>query len=49
MMFDYYPDIRVIIRDGEDLKTVTIVELLPFAYVSGLRPKAYPHLESMKQ
>jgi cytidine deaminase len=45
-MFDYYPDIKVIIKDGEGLRTVTVDELLPFAYVSGFRTKAYPHLQS---
>lgn len=34
MMFDYYPDIQVIINDGEELRTVGIPELLPFGYVS---------------
>ncbi|KAH8679784.1 cytidine deaminase-like protein [Tricladium varicosporioides] len=44
MMFDYYPNIKVIVRDpalGNDeggLRTVTVQELLPFAYVSMLRP-----------
>ena len=32
MMIDYYPDIKVIVRDGEDLMTVDVSELLPFAY-----------------
>jgi cytidine deaminase len=40
-MFDYYPDIRVIVKTGvgEELGTVGIDELLPYAYVSGLRKK----------
>ncbi|KAH6664068.1 cytidine and deoxycytidylate deaminase zinc-binding domain protein [Halenospora varia] len=44
IMFDYYPDIKVIVRDPalgndeEGLRTVTVGELLPFAYVSILRP-----------
>jgi hypothetical protein len=39
-MFDQYPDLKVIIRDGEGLRTATVDELLPFAYVSGFRMKA---------
>lgn len=34
MMFDYYPDIQVIIKDGEGLRTAGIPELLPFGYVT---------------
>lgn len=34
MMFDYYPDIQVIIKDGEELRTASMQELLPFAYVN---------------
>jgi cytidine deaminase len=45
-MFDLYPDLKVIIRVGEGLRTVTVDELLPFAYVSGFRAKANPDLES---
>ncbi|KAL2060025.1 hypothetical protein VTL71DRAFT_9847 [Oculimacula yallundae] len=39
MMLDYYPDIRVIVRDplGE-LVTVGIDELLPYAYIVTTRP-----------
>ena len=37
IMFDQYPDLKVIIRDGEGLRTETVDELLPFAYVSGFR------------
>lgn len=33
MMSDYYPDIKVIVKDGETLKTVTVADLLPYAYV----------------
>lgn len=32
MLLDYYPDIRVIVKDGEDLKTVGTLDLLPYAY-----------------
>ncbi|TVY31534.1 Blasticidin-S deaminase, partial [Lachnellula occidentalis] len=33
MMFDYYPDIKVIVKDDEgELTTVSPQELLPFAY-----------------
>jgi cytidine deaminase len=49
LMFDYYPDIKVIIKDGEGLRTATVDELLPFGYVSGFRTKVYPHLESGKE
>ena len=49
LMFDYYPDIKVIIKDGEELRTATVPEMLPFAYISGFRTKAYPHLESGKE
>lgn len=45
LMFDYYPDIKVIVKDVDELKTVKVDELLPYAYVSGFRTKAYPHLE----
>ncbi|KAK2589772.1 hypothetical protein QQS21_012543 [Conoideocrella luteorostrata] len=38
MMLDYYPDMRVIIKDGDELKTVGMEELLPFAYVNTLKP-----------
>ncbi len=38
-MSDYYPDIKVIIKDGEELRTLTVDELLPFAYVWAFRPK----------
>jgi cytidine deaminase len=31
-MFDYYPDIEVIVRDGAELKVVRIDELIPHAY-----------------
>lgn len=40
MMFDYYPDIKVIVKTGEtadgglELRIVGLEELLPFAYVS---------------
>ena len=34
VMFDYYPNIQVIIKDGEELRTAGISELLPFGYVS---------------
>jgi cytidine deaminase len=33
MLLDYYPDIRVIVKDGEELKTVGTLDLLPFAYI----------------
>ena len=35
MMFDYYPEMRVIVNDveGQGLKTVGVRELLPYAYV----------------
>jgi cytidine deaminase len=50
LLFDQYPDIKVIIKDGEGgLRTATVDELLPFAYVSGFRTKAYPHLENGKE
>jgi len=32
MMLDYYPDIRVVVKDQGVLKTVSVPELLPFAY-----------------
>lgn len=32
MLFDYYPEIEVIVKDGEELRTVGMAELLPFAY-----------------
>jgi cytidine deaminase len=40
-MFDYYPEIRVIVKTGvgDELGTVGIDELLPYAYVSGMRKK----------
>lgn len=43
-MFDYYPKLRVIVKSGEEkgiegLGTVGVEELLPWAYVSGLRVK----------
>jgi cytidine deaminase len=40
-MFDYYPEIRVIIKTGvgEELGTVGVDELMPFAYVSSFRKK----------
>lgn len=34
IMFDYYPDIEVIIKDGEELRTAGMKELLPFGYVA---------------
>ena len=34
LLFDYYPDIQVIIKDGEELRIATIPELLPFGYVA---------------
>jgi cytidine deaminase len=34
MLLDYYPDIEVIIKDGEELRLAGTKELLPFAYVS---------------
>lgn len=39
-MSDYYPGIRVIVKTGvgEELGTVGIDELLPYAYVTTLRP-----------
>lgn len=40
MMLDYYPEIRVIVRVGEDLKTVGMDELLPFPYLNVLKPVA---------
>jgi cytidine deaminase len=46
LMFDYYPDIKVIVKDGEELRTASVEELLPFAYVSSFSTKAYPHLEN---
>jgi len=37
MMADYYPDIKVIIKDDEgELRTVGVRELLPFAFVSSI-------------
>jgi cytidine deaminase len=33
MMLDYYPDIQVIIKDGDELRTAGIPELLPFGYI----------------
>jgi cytidine deaminase len=33
MLLDYYPDIEVLVSDGETLRAVGIKELLPFAYV----------------
>ena len=46
-MFDYYPDIRVIVKigEGEKLGTVGVDELLPYAYVSGLRKKVVAVVE----
>jgi cytidine deaminase len=38
-MFDWYPHIKVIIKDGNELRTATVDELLPFAYVSGFKTK----------
>lgn len=40
-MSDYYPGIRVIVKTGvgEELGTVGIDELLPYAYVTTLRPE----------
>jgi len=32
LLWDYYPDIEVIIKDGEDLRAAGLKELLPFAY-----------------
>ena len=32
-MMDYHPDIKVIVKDGDNLRTVTVMELLPFAYI----------------
>lgn len=40
MMSDYYPDIQVIVKDGQELKTAGIPELLPFAYVPVTRKLA---------
>jgi cytidine deaminase len=43
MMLDYFPDIQVIIKDGEELRTAGMPELLPFGYVArkfALAPKA---------
>jgi cytidine deaminase len=34
LLFDYYPDIQVIIKDGEELRTAGVPELLPFGYIS---------------
>ncbi|KAH8816573.1 putative cytidine deaminase [Xylogone sp. PMI_703] len=34
MLMDYYPDISVIIKDGDELRTATVYELLPFAYTT---------------
>lgn len=31
-IFDYYPDIEVIVRDGTELKVVGINDLLPHAF-----------------
>ena len=45
-MFDYYPDIKVIITDGKELRVAGVDELIPFAYVSGFVKGAYPHLLS---
>jgi hypothetical protein len=36
MMMDYYPDIRVIVNDGKELRTAGLEELLPFAFVNTL-------------
>lgn len=32
MLLDYYPDIKVIVRDGEELRVVGTTDLLPFAF-----------------
>jgi hypothetical protein len=32
-MADYYPKIEVIVKDGEEVKVVSIAELLPYAWV----------------
>jgi len=32
MMFDFYPDIEVIVRDGSELRVMGMKDLLPFAY-----------------
>ena len=32
-MMDFHPQIRVIVKDGNELRTVSIMELLPFAYI----------------
>jgi cytidine deaminase len=32
MMFDFYPDIQVIVRVGSEQKLVGVGELLPYAY-----------------
>ncbi|TVY92699.1 Blasticidin-S deaminase, partial [Lachnellula willkommii] len=44
MMFDYYPEIRVIVKDdGGELRTVGVKELLPFAYdIKGVRKAGDP-------
>jgi cytidine deaminase len=33
MMLDFHPDIKVIVKDGNGLRTVNVAELLPFAYI----------------
>jgi cytidine deaminase len=38
-MFDYYPDMRIVIKTGvgEELGTVGVNELMPYAYISKFR------------
>jgi cytidine deaminase len=40
-MFDYYPETKIIIKTGvgEELGTVGVDELMPYAYVSSFRKK----------
>ena len=40
LLFDYFPDIQVIINDGEELRTAGVPELLPFGYVSRMFRRA---------
>lgn len=39
IMWDMHPWIRVVVKDGEELKTVGMEELLPYAYTWVWKPK----------
>lgn len=39
VMWDMHPWIRVVVKDGEELKTVGMEELLPYAYTWVWKPK----------